>query len=144
MQGVFANLMRNYGGVVQEEKGKDEVSVERVAIVEKPNTAVISKDESNAGKQLMRSEDKQTGGVSGSVFVAFAIAMGGAVFCSILLFTLVMTQVSFFFFFFYFLEIKFDIRSPKCRRISGSYLGPRTLSHRWAEQHTCGFISASP
>ncbi|KAJ3186105.1 hypothetical protein HK101_009741 [Irineochytrium annulatum] len=90
--GVFAQLMRSYGGIAEggnSEESADEVEVD--AIVQKKTEEVV---DAVKGKQLMKAEERQVGTLEKKVFVTFSIAMGGILFLLLLLFTLTMTQVT--------------------------------------------------
>ncbi|KAJ3410257.1 Multidrug resistance-associated protein 1 [Chytridiales sp. JEL 0842] len=103
-RGEFSTLMQNYGGVNDEEeksldseteKAEDEKG-EKGFVVEDDSKKVVGvkKSGGGSGKGLMKAEDRATGALESSVFVAFAIAMGGVGSVGVLIFCLLLTQVT--------------------------------------------------
>ncbi|KAJ3229676.1 Canalicular multispecific organic anion transporter 2 [Chytriomyces hyalinus] len=72
-KGEFSALMTSYGGVAEEAEDSDE---EKIAIEDKNGDIDLAK-KPNAPKELMTVEDRETGAVKSSVFITFAVAMGG-------------------------------------------------------------------
>ncbi|KAJ3015528.1 UNVERIFIED_CONTAM: hypothetical protein HDU68_012690 [Siphonaria sp. JEL0065] len=93
--GEFSKLMVSYGGVVEGEETKESGDADSVkAETNKEGTKMTEKTGNSAGKELVAAEDRETGAVKSSVFLSFAIAMGGWGVVSLLFFLLVLAQSS--------------------------------------------------
>ncbi|KAI8821599.1 P-loop containing nucleoside triphosphate hydrolase protein [Chytriomyces cf. hyalinus JEL632] len=73
-KGEFSALMTSYGGVAEEPDDADE---EKHISTEEKNGEIDLAKKPNAPKELMTVEDRETGAVKSSVFITFAVAMGG-------------------------------------------------------------------
>ncbi|KAJ3410262.1 hypothetical protein HDV05_003988 [Chytridiales sp. JEL 0842] len=100
-RGEFCTLMQNYGGVdddeaasPSEEEKKDEKASESLVVEDDKRGPVAVVKPGGPGQELMKAEDRATGALENSVFVSFAIAMGGVGFVGILVFCLLLTQVT--------------------------------------------------
>jgi hypothetical protein len=101
--GEFAVLMRSYGGANHDDDDQSEATTEEAVEVGQDKTkdklvieedSKTTEDKKNAkGRELIKSEDRATGALESSVFVSFAIAMGGWGFVALLCFCLLLTQV---------------------------------------------------
>ncbi|KAI9335777.1 P-loop containing nucleoside triphosphate hydrolase protein [Obelidium mucronatum] len=106
--GEFSKLMVSYGGVTdddnektsaaKEEEKDDKISALKplAATATTKEGAEIIKEKSGTGtgKELVTAEDRETGAVKTSVFLSFAVAMGGWPVVTLLLFILVLAQSS--------------------------------------------------
>ncbi|KAI9340135.1 P-loop containing nucleoside triphosphate hydrolase protein [Zopfochytrium polystomum] len=110
--GEFAALMRSYAGVESDSESESHVpdispGKQQSAIVRSDDVKVAVEDSSvgpsgksdkvqdgKATGRLMAAEDRQTGQLQTSVFVAFAVAMGGPMFLTVLLVCLLLTQAT--------------------------------------------------
>ncbi|KAJ3109759.1 hypothetical protein HK100_003234, partial [Physocladia obscura] len=95
--GEFAKLMHSYGGISEtdeEETANSDTGVkaENNLGAEYPKASSQPNHVQNSSKRLVVAEDRETGGVKSSVFVSFAVAMGGAKSISLLIFMLVLSQ----------------------------------------------------
>ncbi|KAJ3397885.1 Canalicular multispecific organic anion transporter 2, partial [Chytriomyces hyalinus] len=73
-KGEFSALMTSYGGVAEEPEHSDE---EKPLSTEEKNGDIDLAKKPNGPKELMTVEDRETGAVKSSVFITFAVAMGG-------------------------------------------------------------------
>ncbi|KAI9331615.1 P-loop containing nucleoside triphosphate hydrolase protein [Obelidium mucronatum] len=73
--GSFSELMKSYGGIVDDDDSDHSERAEAVEIVKVEKPTVTNTN--NGGKDLVTAEDRETGTVKASVFVSFTIAMGG-------------------------------------------------------------------
>ncbi|KAJ3215100.1 hypothetical protein HDU67_000804 [Dinochytrium kinnereticum] len=98
-KGEFAQLMQSYGGITKDEDmSEDEKSAQADSDVNEEKAVEASdikkKDGDAKTGQLIQAEERNTGTLSTSVFVALAIAMGGTGFITLLIVTLALTQVT--------------------------------------------------
>ncbi|KAJ3095768.1 hypothetical protein HDU97_006554 [Phlyctochytrium planicorne] len=97
-KGEFATLMQNYGGISQSDDSDDSEG-EGKADTRDDSSAEKSKSKESLQKeekkgQLIQAEERMTGTLKNSVLFTLAIAMGGPVFMTFLVITLVMTQIA--------------------------------------------------
>ncbi|KAJ3109757.1 hypothetical protein HK100_003232, partial [Physocladia obscura] len=90
--GEFSKLMVSYGGVNSDDsdslQSNDRIEAEFVEDTIEPT----KKNVQNSGRALVIAEDREIGNVKTSVFLSFAVAMGGVKSVSLLLFVLVLSQ----------------------------------------------------
>ncbi|KAJ3115025.1 hypothetical protein HK100_001489 [Physocladia obscura] len=98
-EGEFSKLMHSYGGVTDTEtESEDSVheaagKVIDIVVSEKFKRGnETSNIEQNDGKKLVVAEDREIGSVKSSVFLSFAVAMGGFKSVGLLIFVLVLSQ----------------------------------------------------